>query len=47
MNFSGIAYLIFTIALATVLAGIIFYYYNPKRKEKVEKPKQSMLDDDQ
>ncbi|WP_076790963.1 cbb3-type cytochrome c oxidase subunit 3 [Chlorobium sp. KB01] len=47
MSFSGVAYFIFTITLAAVFAGIIFYYYNPKRKEQVEKPKQRMLDDDQ
>ncbi len=46
MTFSGLAYLIFTIILATVFAGIIFYYYNPKRKKQVEEPKHRMLDDD-
>jgi cbb3-type cytochrome oxidase subunit 3 len=47
MNFSGVAYLLFTISLALVLAGIMIHYYNPKRKEKVEEPKHRMLDDDQ
>jgi cbb3-type cytochrome oxidase subunit 3 len=47
MNFSGTAYLLFTMTLAIVLAGIMIYYYNPKRKERVEEPKHRMLDDDQ
>ena len=40
------AYFIFTLLLALVFAGIIFYYYNPKRIKRVEEPKQRMLDDD-
>ena len=46
MNFSQVAYLLFTLTLAAVFAGIIVYYYNPKRKKEVEKPKHRMLDND-
>lgn len=47
MSFSHIAYLLFTITLALVLGGMMFYYYNPKRKEQVEKPKHTMLEHDE
>jgi len=43
---SGLAYVLFTMLLAIISGGIIFYYYNPKRKERVEAPKYKMLDDD-
>jgi len=46
MNFSQLAYTIFTFMLAAVFTGIIAYYYNPKRKTEVEKPKHRMLDQD-
>jgi len=46
MSFSALAYTLFTLLLAFVFAGIIIYYYNPKRKQKVEEPKHRMLDDD-
>lgn len=46
MNFSQLAYVLFTLVLAIVFAGIIVYYYNPKRKNEVEKPKHRMLDND-
>ncbi|MBF0328771.1 MAG: CcoQ/FixQ family Cbb3-type cytochrome c oxidase assembly chaperone [Nitrospirae bacterium] len=40
----------FTLMLVIILAVIIFYYFNPKRspneKEKTEKPKYRMLDDE-
>ncbi len=44
---SGLAYVLFTMLLAIISGGIIFYYYNPKRKERVEAPKYKMLDDDE
>ncbi len=47
MNFSQLAYLFFTISLAAVFAGIIAYYYNPRRKELVEQPKHAMLEKDE
>ncbi|NTU91719.1 MAG: cbb3-type cytochrome c oxidase subunit 3 [Chlorobiaceae bacterium] len=47
MNFQVIAYTAFTLVLAAVFAGIIIYYYNPKRKQQVEAPKHRMLDDDE
>ena len=46
MSFSGLAYLIFTVLLAIISGGIRAYYYNPKRKEKIEEPKHRMLDDE-
>ena len=46
MNFSGLAYVLFTVLLALISGGIIAYYYNPKRKQKIEAPKHRMLDDD-
>ena len=46
MNGSGLAYVLFTMVLAIISGGIIAYYYNPKRKQKVEEPKHRMLDDD-
>jgi len=46
MNISGLAYLLFTVLLAIISAVIIAYYYNPKRKQKIEEPKHRMLDDD-
>ncbi|WP_449258946.1 cbb3-type cytochrome c oxidase subunit 3 [Chlorobium limicola] len=46
MNFQQLAYLFFTFSLAAVFAGIIAYYYNPGRKQQVEKPKHSMLEEE-
>lgn len=41
------AYLGFTVFLGIIFLGIIFYYYAPRRKKKVEEPKYRMLDDDE
>ncbi|NTW51152.1 MAG: cbb3-type cytochrome c oxidase subunit 3 [Chlorobiaceae bacterium] len=46
MNFQAIAYTVFTLALAAVMAGIVLYYYNPRRKDEVEEPKHRMLRND-
>ncbi len=46
MSFSSLAYLVFTVLLTIISGGIIAYYYNPKRKQKIEEPKHRMLDDD-
>lgn len=46
MSLPALAYVLFTLLLAIVLAGIIAYYYNPRRKQQVEKPKHRMLEDD-
>ena len=46
MSCSGLAYVLFTVLLAIVFGGIIFYYFNPKRKKQIEEPKHRMLDDD-
>lgn len=46
MNLQQFAYLFFTLSLAAVFAGIIAYYFNPGRKQQVEKPKHTMLEED-
>lgn len=49
MQWSGWIKFIFTIALFIVFVLIVINYYRPKKKEdadKVEKPKYTMLDDD-
>ena len=47
MSFAGWAYLVFTVLLTIISGGIIAYYYNPKRKQKIEEPKHRMLDDEE
>ncbi|MEK6696436.1 MAG: cbb3-type cytochrome c oxidase subunit 3 [Candidatus Deferrimicrobiota bacterium] len=46
MTARALAYLFFTLLLAGIFAGIIAYYFNRKRYERVEAPKHRMLDDD-
>jgi cytochrome c oxidase cbb3-type subunit 3 len=46
MSPRALAYLAFTAALAIVFAGIVGFYYNRKRFERVERPKYRMLEDD-
>jgi cbb3-type cytochrome oxidase subunit 3 len=46
MTIRALAYLLFTLLLAGVFAGIIAYYFNRKRYERVETPKYRMLADD-
>jgi len=41
------AYLLFTLLLAGIFAGIVAYYCNRKRYERVESPKHRMLADDE
>ncbi len=43
---SGWIYFGFTVLMFAVFIGIVIHYYNPKRKESVEKPKYRILDDD-
>ena len=43
MTARALAYLLFTL----LLAGIIAYYFNRKRHDRVEAPKYRMLDDDE
>ena len=43
----ALAYLLFTLLLAGIFAGIIAYYFNRKRHDRVEAPKYRMLDDDE
>ena len=46
MSWRALTYLAFTLALAIVFAGIIAYYYNSRRRDRVESPKYRMLRDD-
>lgn len=46
MSFSAWAYVLFTVALGAVFAGIIVHYYSRKRRETVEAPKYRMLAED-
>ena len=39
-------YLLFTLALSAVFAGIVAYYFAGKRRDRVEAPKYRMLRDD-
>jgi cbb3-type cytochrome oxidase subunit 3 len=39
-------YIGFTLLLIGVMIGMILYYFQGKRKRKVEEPKYRMLDDD-
>lgn len=47
MNIQTVAYSLFTLVLAAIFAGIVFYYYNPRRKKEVEDPKYRMLSEDE
>jgi cytochrome c oxidase cbb3-type subunit 3 len=47
VNIQTVAYSLFTVVLAAIFAGIIFYYYNPGRKKEVEEPKYRMLRDEE
>ncbi len=42
----ALAYLLFTLFLVGIFAGIIAYYFNRKRYERVEAPKHRMLVDE-
>lgn len=46
MTFRALAYLLFTLALSAVFAGIVVYYFRGHRREQVEDPKYRMLRDD-
>ncbi len=46
MTAAGLIYLVFTVALGAVFAGIVRHYYSPKRRDAVEAPKHRMLRDD-
>ncbi len=47
MSLNEIAYVGFTVILGLVFLGIIIYYFTPRRKDRVEKPKYKMLEDDE
>ena len=47
MTAQEIAYLLLGAALVVALAVITAYYFSRKRKDKVERPKYRMLDDDE
>jgi cbb3-type cytochrome oxidase subunit 3 len=44
---SDTAYFVFGATLCAALAGIIAYYYSRTRKDRVERAKYKMLDDDE
>lgn len=46
MSPRALAYLLFTLSLAAVFAGIVVYYFGRKRRDRVEAPKYRMLQDD-
>ncbi|HEB75590.1 MAG TPA: cbb3-type cytochrome c oxidase subunit 3 [Nitrospirae bacterium] len=46
MDWTVWAYFGFVTVLAATFLGIILYFYGPARKEKVEKPKYKMLEED-
>jgi hypothetical protein len=43
---SGWLYAGFTVLLVCILAGIMIYHFQAKRKYRMEEPKYRMLDDD-
>ncbi len=47
MTLKAWTYLIFIVTLTVLFAGIIIYYYWPSRKDRVERPKDKMLEDDE
>jgi cbb3-type cytochrome oxidase subunit 3 len=46
MGWKAWLYFGFTALLAIVLTGIMVYYYQRKRKQKVESPKYRMMEED-
>jgi cbb3-type cytochrome oxidase subunit 3 len=46
MAFEHIAYMTFGILLVVLMIFAIYYYYSGDRKDKVEKAKYKMLEDD-
>lgn len=46
MSAQALAYLLFTLALSAVFAGIVIYTYGRKRRDRIEAPKYRMLRDD-
>jgi cytochrome c oxidase cbb3-type subunit 3 len=47
VNIQTVAYSLFTLVLAAIFAGIVFYYFNPRRKKEVEEPKYRMLSEEE
>lgn len=46
MSTQAVVYLLFTLALSAVFAGIVIHTYARKRRDRVEVPKYRMLRDD-
>jgi cbb3-type cytochrome oxidase subunit 3 len=46
MRSGAVTYLLFTLLLAVVFAGIVAYYFGRNRYDRVEAPKHRMLADD-
>lgn len=47
MQWSGWIHFCFTVLLFVAFIALVIYYYNPKRKEKIEKPKYKLFDDEE
>ena len=46
MTLRALLYLVFTVLMAAVFAGIVAYYYGRRRERRVEEPKYRMLQED-
>lgn len=46
MSWNGWLYMGFTLLLSCILAGIAYYHFQAKRKDRVEAPKYRMLEED-
>jgi len=46
MSGAAWGYLLFTVTLGVLFAGIIVHYFRKDRRDKVESPKHRMLEDD-
>lgn len=47
MTAQAVAYLVFGVALVAALVGLTVYFYGRQRKDKIERAKYRMLDDDE
>ena len=47
MTAQAVAYLLLGIALVVALVGLTLYFYGHQRKDKIERAKYRMLDDDE
>lgn len=47
MTAQAVAYLLLGIVLVAALAGLTLYFYGRQRRDKIERAKYRMLDDDE